>query len=236
MSNVPAPVREIEEQPPMDDDQVIERVCAGEIELFEVVMRRYNQRIYRTVRSILRDDDEAVDVMQEAYLNAYSHLRDFSGRARFSTWLTRIAVHEAFARLRRRRRLEPLEDSDSEDLMTAQSPGPDERASDGELRQFLEEAVDTLPEAFRTTFMLRAVEHLSVAETAEVLGIPEETVKTRHHRARERLQNALTERVGEALPQLFGFHRPRCDKVVAFVLARIREGASQASAPVEAGA
>jgi len=236
MSNVPAPVREVEEQPPMDDDQVIERVCAGEIELFEVVMRRYNQRIYRTVRSILRDDDEAVDVMQEAYLNAYSHLRDFSGRARFSTWLTRIAVHEAFARLRRRRRLEPLEDSDSEDLMTAQSPGPDDRASDGELRQFLEEAVDTLPEAFRTTFMLRAVEHLSVAETAEVLGIPEETVKTRHHRARERLQNALTERVGEALPQLFGFHRPRCDKVVAFVLSRIREQGLQAGAPFGAGA
>ena len=220
----------------MDDDQVIERVCAGEIELFEVVMRRYNQRIYRTVRSILRDDDEAVDVMQEAYLNAYSHLRDFSGRARFSTWLTRIAVHEAFARLRRRRRLEPLEDSDSEDLMTSQTPGPDERASDGELRAFMEEAVDTLPETFRTTFMLRAVEHLSVAETAEVLGIPEETVKTRHHRARERLQNALTERVGEALPQLFGFHRPRCDKVVAFVLAKLREHASVAQAGVPAGA
>lgn len=221
----------------MDDDQVIERVCAGEIELFEVVMRRYNQRIYRTVRSILRDDDEAVDVMQEAYLNAYSHLRDFSGRARFSTWLTRIAVHEAFARLRRRRRLEPLEDSDSEDLMTSQSPGPDERASDGELRAFLEDAVDTLPEAFRTTFMLRAVEHLSVAETAEVLGIPEETVKTRHHRARERLQNALTERVGEALPELFGFHRPRCDKVVAYVLGRIREQtAGPGAVPAGAGA
>jgi RNA polymerase sigma-70 factor, ECF subfamily len=234
MSNEIAPGHPVEEQTPMDDDQVIERVCAGEIELFEVVMRRYNQRIYRTVRSILRDDDEAVDVMQEAYLNAYSHLRDFSGRARFSTWLTRIAVHEAFARLRRRRRLEPLEDSDSEDLMTSQGPGPDERASDGELRAFMEEAVDTLPETFRTTFMLRAVEHLSVAETAEVLGIPEETVKTRHHRARERLQNALTERVGEALPQLFGFHRPRCDKVVAFVLGRIRDeagGGMPAGAP-----
>lgn len=236
MSNDIARGSEVEQQPPMDDDQVIERVCAGEIELFEVVMRRYNQRIYRTVRSILRDDDEAVDVMQEAYLNAYAHLRDFSGRARFSTWLTRIAVHEAFARLRRRRRLEPLEDSDSEDLMTSQTPGPDERASDGELRALLEEAVDGLPETFRTTFMLRAVEHLSVAETAEVLGIPEETVKTRHHRARERLQNALTERVGEALPQLFGFHRPRCDKVVASVLARIREQPGPFPAGTAAGA
>jgi RNA polymerase sigma-70 factor, ECF subfamily len=235
MSTEIAPGPEVEEQTPMDDEQVIERVCAGESELFEIVMRRYNQRIYRTVRSILRDDDEAVDVMQEAYLNAYSHLRDFSGRARFSTWLTRIAVHEAFARLRRRRRLEPLDDSDSEDLMTSLTKGPDEHASDGELRVFLEEAVDTLPETFRTTFMLRSVEHLSVAETAEVLGIPEETVKTRHHRARERLQNALTERVGEALPHLFGFHRPRCDKVVAYVLGRIRTSGLR-PAGVSAGA
>jgi RNA polymerase sigma-70 factor (ECF subfamily) len=223
MSTEFAPGSKVEEQTPMEDEEVIERVRAGERELFEIVMRRYNQRIYRTVRSILRDDDEAVDVMQEAYLNAYSHLRDFSGRARFSTWLTRIAVHEAFARLRRRRRLTPLEDSDSEDLMTSPTLGPDAHASDGELRVFLEEAVDTLPETFRTTFVLRSVEHLSVAETAEVLGIPEETVKTRHHRARERLQNALTERVGEALPHLFGFHRPRCDKVVAHALARIQE-------------
>jgi RNA polymerase sigma-70 factor, ECF subfamily len=220
----------------MDDERVIERVCAGEVELFELLMRRHNQRIYRTVRSILRDDDEAVDVMQEAYLNAYSHLRDFSGKARFSTWLTRIAVHEAFARLRRRRRLEPLNDADDEELMTSQGPGPDDGASDGELRAFLEDAVDALPETFRTTFILRAVEHLSVAETAEVLGIPEETVKTRHHRARERLQNALTERVGEALPRLFGFHRPRCDEVVAFVLGRIREGASPVRGIRSAGA
>jgi RNA polymerase sigma-70 factor, ECF subfamily len=225
MGNEAAPERE--EQPPMEDEQVIERVCAGEIELFELVMRRHNQRIYRTVRAILRDDDEAVDVMQEAYLNAYAHLRDFSGRARFSTWLTRIAVHEAFARLRRRRRLEPLEDTGSEDLMTSHALGPDEHASDRELRALLEEAVDGLPETFRTTFMLRAVEQLSVAETAEVLGIPEETVKTRHHRARERLKNLLTERVGEALPQLFGFHRPRCDQVVAFVLGRLREDAGR---------
>jgi len=219
----------VQEQQPMDDDKVIERVLAGEIGLFEVVMRRYNQRIFRTVRSILRDDDEAVDVMQEAYLNAYAHLKDFAGRSQFSTWLTRIAVHEAFARLRRRRRFQPIEESDDEDMMAAPSPLPDDRASDGELRQLLEQAVDTLPDTFRTTFMLRAVEHLSVAETAEILGIPEETVKTRHHRARERLQTTLTDKIGETLPDLFGFHRPRCDKVVANVLARIREAAHLSS-------
>src|SRR6185436_17841571 len=163
---------------------VLARVRGGEIDAFEVVMRRYNQRVYRTVRAILRDEDETLDVMQEAYVNAFAHLAEFSGRARFSTWLTRIAVHEAFARLRKRKRVESLDDTESEELLMA-SPvlGPENRASDGELRTLLEEAVDGLPEAFRTTFVLRSVEQLSVAETAEVLGIPEETVKTRHHRA-----------------------------------------------------
>jgi RNA polymerase sigma-70 factor (ECF subfamily) len=205
------------------DEEIIERVRGGDIESFELVMRRYNQRIYRTVRAILREDDEATDAMQEAYVNAFMHLGDFTGRARFSTWLTRIAVHEALGRLRKRKRIEPLDDSDSEDLLMA-SPvnGPENSASDAELRALLEEAVDSLPEAFRTTFVLRSIEQLSVAETAEVLGIPEETVKTRHHRARERLQNALTSRVGAALPELFGFHRPRCDRVVANVLERLK--------------
>ena len=210
--------------PTPSDDEVLARVRAGDIDAFEVVMRRHNQRVYRTVRAILRDEDETLDVMQEAYVSAFVHLADFSGRARFSTWLTRIAVHEAFARLRKRKRLEPLDETDSEDRFMA-SPvlGPENRASDSELRAFLEEAVDGLPETFRTTFVLRSVEQLSVTETAEVLGIPEETVKTRLHRARERLQHALSERVGGALPELFGFHRPRCDRVVAGVLSRIRE-------------
>lgn len=205
------------------DEEIIERVRGGELEAFELVMRRYNQRIYRTVRAILREDDETTDAMQEAYVNAFMHLGDFNGRARFSTWLTRIAVHEALGRLRKRKRIEPLDDSDSEDLLMA-SPvnGPENSASDAELRALLEEAVDSLPEAFRATFVLRSIEQLSVAETAEVLGIPEETVKTRHHRARERLQHALTNRVGAALPELFGFHRPRCDRVVANVLARLK--------------
>ena len=220
---------EIEPAPPADDpsepsdDDIIARVQGGDIDAFELVMRRYNQRLYRTVRAILREDDETVDVMQEAYVNAFTHLSDFSGRARFSTWLTRIAVHEALARLRKRKRLEPLDATDSEErLMVSPVIGPEHRASDGELRVLLEQAVEGLPEAFRTTFMLRSVEQLSVAETAEILGIPEETVKTRHHRARERLQNMLSERVGGALPELFGFHRPVCDRVVANVLERLK--------------
>jgi RNA polymerase sigma-70 factor (ECF subfamily) len=205
------------------DEEIIERVRGGDIESFELIMRRYNQRIYRTVRAILREDDESTDAMQEAYVNAFTHLADFTGRARFSTWLTRIAVHEALGRLRKRKRVEPLDETDTEDtLMASPVTGPENSASDGELRALLEEAVDALPEAFRTAFVLRSVEQLSVAETAEVLGIPEETVKTRHHRARERLQNALTSRVGAALPELFGFDGARCDRIVANVLLRLK--------------
>jgi RNA polymerase sigma-70 factor (ECF subfamily) len=213
----------MEDQSELEDETVLNRVRHGETELFEVVMRRYNRRVYRVVRAIVRDDDEASDVTQEAHVNAFMHLRDFSGRARFSTWLTRIAVHEALARVRRRSRLESLDDTDSEDvLMTSNSPGPEDRASNGELRVLLERAVDSLPEVFRTTFVLRSIENLSVAETAEILGVPEDTVKTRHYRARERLQSWLSHRVGGALPVLFDFDGERCDRVVANVLERVR--------------
>ncbi len=213
----------IEDLSELEDETVLDRVRLGETELFEVVMRRYNRRVYRVVRAIVRDDDEASDVTQEAHVNAFMHLRDFSGRARYSTWLTRIAVHEALARVRRRSRLESLDDTDSEDvLMTSSSPGPEDRASNGELRVLLERAVDSLPEVFRTTFVLRSIENLSVAETAEILGVPEDTVKTRHYRARERLQSWLSHRVGGALPVLFDFDGDRCDRVVANVLRRVR--------------
>jgi RNA polymerase sigma-70 factor (ECF subfamily) len=179
MSNDTGAVLPADTSPDPSDDDVLARVRGGDIDSFEIVMRRYNQRVYRTVRAILRDEDEALDVMQEAYVNAFAHLAEFSGRDRFSSWLTRIAVHEAFARLRKRKRLESLDDTESEELLMA-SPvlGPENRASDGELRTLLEEAVDGLPEAFRTTFVLRSVEQLSVAETAAVLGCSTGTVKS----------------------------------------------------------
>jgi RNA polymerase sigma-70 factor (ECF subfamily) len=205
-----------------DDEQVVARVRAGDIAAFELVMRRYNQRIYRVVRAIVRDEDETVDVMQSAYLNAIAHIQGFSGKARFATWLTRIAVHEALGRLRQRKRTQPLNELDEDSGMASPGPGPEDQVGSRELRGLLERAVDSLPEAFRTTFVLRSIENLSVAETAEVLGIPEETVKTRHHRARERLQASLLERAGSELPSLFGFHRERCDRVVFVVLERMR--------------
>jgi RNA polymerase sigma-70 factor (ECF subfamily) len=205
------------------DEEILARVSAGVVEAFELVMRRYNRRLFRSVRAILKDDSEVEDVIQEAYVSAYAHLADFSGRARFSTWLTRIAIHEAFGRLRKRRRSEPWDGTTGEDdaMMTPLS-SPEKHASDGELRKLLEQVVDTLPEAFRTVFVLRAVEQLSVAETSEVLGIPEDTVKTRLHRARGLLQSRIEAHVGDRVPELYDFQGVQCDAIVASVLRRLK--------------
>jgi RNA polymerase sigma-70 factor (ECF subfamily) len=204
------------------DEDIVRRVLSGEVEAFELVMRRYNRRIYRIVRAILRSDDEAEDVMQEAYTKAYAHLRDFAGRARFSTWLTRIAVHEAFARSRQGRRFELVENADMETQTPRESARtPEQRASDRELGDILEQAIEDLPEGFRTVLVLRLVEQMSVEETSEALDLSEEAVKTRLHRARGVLKQRLSERVGAALPGLFDFGNARCDRVVTRVLERI---------------
>ncbi len=212
--------------PPMStltDEEIVVRVRAGEPHLFELIMRRHNQRIYRAARAILRDEGEAEDVMQDAYVRAYEHLREFEGRARFSTWLTRIAVHEALGRRRRGRRFEPIEAHAQETQSMSNAPrfSPEQQASDGEMRVVLEKAIDGLPDDFRAVFVLRAVEEMSGAETAECLGIPEETVKTRLFRARSRLQETLLEALEPAAPGAYEFHLSRCDRVVAAVLSRI---------------
>ena len=204
------------------DEDLVRRVLQGEVACFELLVRRHNQRLFRLIRSVVTSDDEAEDVMQEAYVSAFSHLRDFAGRARFSTWLGRIALHEAFARKRRTKRMAPLDDDHGEDSsMSSAVRGPEQRASDRELAAILESAVDSLPEQFRTVFVLRSVEQLSVAETSELLDVPEETVKTRLHRARNQLRTVLTDRIGAQVPQLFDFHLSRCDRVVARVFARL---------------
>jgi RNA polymerase sigma-70 factor (ECF subfamily) len=208
----------------LSDEQVVERVLAGETLLFEIIMRRYNQRLYRAARAILGDEAEAEDVMQEAYVRAYEHLAQFGGRARFSTWLTKIAVHEALARARRRRRFESMDaESDAEEVLAEPShqPDPERSASDREIHRMVEDAVEALPEGFRAVFVLRAVEEMSVAETAECLDLPEETVKTRLFRARARLQKEIHRRTVAAVPQVYAFHLSRCDRVVAAVLERI---------------
>jgi RNA polymerase sigma-70 factor (ECF subfamily) len=212
-------IQETVPQSTMTDEEIVRRVRAGELSLFELIMRRHNQRLYRAARAILREDDEAEDVMQDAYVRAYEHLGEFEGRSRFATWLTRIAVHEALARVRRGRRFAPLDSHGEEPAMGERSP--ETLAGDGETRAFIERAIEGLPDEFRAVFVLRAVEEMSGAETAECLGIPEETVKTRLHRARGRLQEALLSNLKPALPRVYAFERPRCDRVVAGVFARI---------------
>ena len=160
------------------------------------------------------------DVMQQAYVNAYAHLRQFDGRARFSTWLTRIAVNEALGRLRRRRQFEPFDEEHArvEPFTTA---SPERQAFSGELRALLEWAIDELPDGSREAFVLRDVEGMSTADTAAALDVSEDVVKTRLSRARATLRRKLLERTGAAAPEAFHFHRPRCDRVVAAVLAAI---------------
>ena len=208
----------------LSDEQVVERVLAGDTASFEIVMRRYNQRLYRAARSILHDEHEAEDVMQETYVRAYQHLRQFEGRAKFSTWLTRIAVHEALARARRRDRfLEPSPDANEDPMnrVPASTPNPEQAASAGEVSRLLEQAIDALPDAYRSVFILRDIEEMSTEETAGCLEITEENVKTRLHRARAMLRRELYARAGAGSPSAFQFMALRCDRVVARVFEHI---------------
>jgi len=208
------------------DEEVVARVLDGDTAAFEIIMRRYNQRLYRAARAILRDDSEAEDVMQDAYVRAYQHLRQFAGRAKFSTWLTRIAVHEALARVQRRRRYEAIDDCQRNgDSMTfaSSTPNPEQQVASAETKGLLERAILALPESYRTVLMLRDVEELSTAETAECLDLSEENVKVRLHRARALLRRELYARVGESRDAAFSFMAARCDRIVERVFARITE-------------
>lgn len=207
------------------DEQIVERIVGGQTALFEVLMRRHNERLYRAARAILRDDSEAEDVMQQAYVNAYSHLRQFDGRSQFSTWLTRIAIHEALARARRRRRQTPMDPERTSSLASAASiastPDPERLAFSRELGALMESAIDRLPDGAREVFVLRKVEEMSTEEVAAALDVSEAVVKTRLSRARAMLRRELSAQTDAAASTTFRFPRPRCDRVVAAVLARI---------------
>lgn len=206
---------------PLEDGEVVRRVRAGETALFEVLMRRHDRRVYRTVRSILRDEGEAEDAMQQAWLQAYLHLGEFEGTAAFSTWLVRIAANEALQRLRRRTRLAPVADGEGEETMDGRSEDPEERAAAREAVRLLERAVDRLPDHYRTVFVLRDVEGLSTTETAAALDIGEEAAKVRLHRARAMLRSALADVVGRAAGEAFQFLAPRCNRMVDAVMAAL---------------
>lgn len=213
------------------DERVVERVLDGDTGAFEVIMRRHNRLLYRVAMSILRNDAEAEDVIQDTYVRAFEHLSQFAGRSKFSTWLTRIAVHESLARKRRAKRMEPLEDLiGAEGAIKAMSTSysPEKQTSVSESRRFLEDALLALPESYRTVIMLRDVEEMSTAEAAEVLDVTEENLKMRLHRARVALREQLYDRVGPSANSAFEFPAVRCDRVVQAVFQRLRNCPSEA--------
>lgn len=219
-------------QEPLSDEEIVTRVLAGDTEMFEIVMRRYNQRLYRVARAILRNDDEAEDVMQDAYVRAYEHLEQFAGRAKFATWLTRIAVHEALARQRRGTRYQELDptselEGDPMDRFASSMPSPEQQVSNAEIRTLLENAIEKLPDSYRAVFVLRDVEKMSAADAAEVLAISEDNVKMRLHRARVLLRKTLFEIAGAEAVEAFHFNAVRCNRVVRKVFERIQEGVAK---------
>ena len=201
------------------DDVVVARVLSGDPAAFEVLMRRYNQRVFRAARSVLRDDAEAEDVVQDAWVRAYTHLRQFMGRASFATWVIRIAIHEALARRRYRGRHQPLDQHAA--LLPARTRPPDQEVGARQVAGLVEAAIDALPTRYRMAFVLRDVEGLSTAEAAECLDVPEATVKTRLHRARSLLRRELDSALDVSVDGVFAFAGERCDRIVAAVLARI---------------
>ena len=217
--------------PGLSEYGLVERVRAGDAAAFELIMRRHNRRLFRLARSVLRNGAEAEDVVQETYVRAFAKLDDFRGPEGFPAWLARITYNEALSRVRGRDRVVSLHDYASDgdgdadvrriDTMTSHHLDPEHLTGNGELRRMLQAAIDALPDDFRAVFVLRAMEGLSVAEAADALSIPPETVKTRFHRARHRLQETLGARFDALMPAVFEFGGARCDRIVAAVLARL---------------
>lgn len=208
------------------------RIAGRDTAAFEQLMRQHNGRLFRVVRAILKDDAEAEDALQDAYVDAYRHIEDFKGTAQLGTWLTRIAVNHALMRLRKQRRerqVIPIDDRDPDSTARAEAVADDRVESPisaalrGEVRAMLERRIDELPVAFRTVFVMREVEEMTVDETAEVLSIPPATVRSRLFRARALLRDALAHDIDTATRDVFGFAGVRCDRIVIAVLARVRE-------------
>ncbi|HEU5400372.1 MAG TPA: RNA polymerase sigma factor [Terriglobales bacterium] len=205
------------------DEEIIERVLGGEVALYELLVRRYNQRVYRAVRAILRDDSEAEDVMQDAHVAAFQHLDEFEGRAAFSTWLTKIAVHEALARVKKLKRFEPRDFTEDESVIGIKEDdvSPESATATAETRVLLEEAILSLPIPYRSVLVMRDVEEMSTLETASALDLTEDAVKVRLHRARAMLRKELYARVGARASSAFQFGATRCDRVTQIVMSRI---------------
>lgn len=215
--------------PRVTDAALAARAALGDEAAFELIMRRHNRLLFRTARSVLKSDAEAQEVLQEAYLRAWRALHSFRADAKLSTWLVRIVINEALGRLRRRElQLIPLDDamgSSAPDthgwLQDNVDRQPERIAMREEIRRLMEARIDGLPDAFRSVFVLRGVQELSVEEVAQALAIPEATVRTRFFRARGLLREGLSRDLDMALGDAFSFDGARCDRIVAAVMKRL---------------
>ena len=217
---------------PFEEQDLIARARRRDTAAIRTIVRQNNRRLFRVARSILKDDWEAEDAVQEAYVRAFTHLDEFEERSKLSTWLTRIVANEALGRLRRRRpALVDLDDLENvaaaEDgnvvpfPLNASQPDPERAMAQSEINSMLEKAIDALPDAFRTVLVARVIEEMSVEETAELYGLKPETVKTRLHRARALLRQDLEQKFGPLLTQTFPFDGARCERMADRVMERL---------------
>jgi RNA polymerase sigma-70 factor (ECF subfamily) len=214
------------------EQELLRRARAGDREAFGAIMTRGNQRLFRVARSVIRDDAEAEDVLQESYLRAFRAIGTFRGDSGIMTWLTRIVVNEARGRLRKHRptvdieQVERAQEAGAAIIAFPVPPGfeaPEAAAESAHLRRMIEAAIDDLPEPFRLVFILRDVDGRSIEETAAALGIPAATVKTRLHRARRLMRAAINDRVRATIAEAFSFLGAACARITAAVLARLDE-------------
>jgi RNA polymerase sigma-70 factor (ECF subfamily) len=214
---------------PSNDAELVRRALARDDRAFRTIMERHNRRLYRVARSILRNDSEAEDVVQEAYVNAFTHLDGFRGESSLATWLSRIVMNEALGRLRRERPAVELEAVDAQRReaqiiqfpQTGATDDPERTMAQREILQLVEQATDNLPEIFRVVFVTRVIEGMSVEETAELLGLQQETVKTRLHRARRLVREQLDKQIGPVLMDAFPFAGRRCERLTTAVMQRL---------------
>jgi RNA polymerase sigma-70 factor (ECF subfamily) len=209
-----------------DEAAIVRRVAGGDRAAFEVLMRRYNRRLYRLARASLHDETEAQDALQDAYLSAFRSIGQFRGDSQLSTWLSRLVINECLGRQRRsnrRQNVVPIVSSDSETVASVADDGdlPDKEAGRAQMRAVLERKVSELPDIYRVVFVLRSVEELSVEETARCLDLTEETVRSRHFRAKSLLRESLAKDLDLAEQDLFEFGGTHCDQTIANVLARL---------------